>query len=412
MDPARFSDQAPGRLVPIRTPAPDFAFIPNPLPPAWEMPVELIDMALQARDHLGELNGLGRLLPSPEILLRPLQDREAIQSSILEGTYTTPEELHLFAHNPRQPRSEEDPANSWLEVSNYRKALHTGFELLKVRPLSLNVIKEMHRALCDGVRGREKGPGEFRRLQVGIGSDHRFVPPPPAELPALLSDLEKYINEPPGNERDRLVRPFFAHYQFETIHPFLDGNGRIGRLVLALMIFRALGYEMPWLYMSPYFEKYKEEYITKLFRVSTHGEWSEWLEFCLRGAIVSANDSILRCRMICGLKDDYYKRLHGAARARSHQLVDYLFINPTLSVTDVQRQWKKHYQTAKADVMVLCRAGILKQIPDQYPASFYAWEIFRIAYADQPQRASEEEIRDIMAAASADSASAPENPSA
>jgi Fic family protein len=370
------------------------------------MPSGLLDLLLEAWDSVGALNGIGRTLPNPELLLRPLQEREAIQSSILEGTYTTPEEVLLFEKNPIKPKSENDPANGWTEVANYKKSLRAGYLHLAERPLTLNLIRDLHRNLMTGVRGREKTPGEFRKLQVGIGSDYRFIPPPPQQIPELLDGLEKYINaEVP--KRDRLAQAFFAHYQFETIHPFTDGNGRVGRLLLALMLYRLCEHQMPWLYLSPFFERYKDEYVGKLFRISSSGEWSEWMEFCLRGTIASAKDGIRRCEMLKILKEKYLQRVSGEATTRTHRLVEGLFQDPILRIVDVKQACDVAYQTAKGDIEVLQKVGILKQLPDLYPACFYAWEIFQIAYRDQPEFADPSEVENVITSASSPTASPP-----
>ena len=353
---------------------------------------------MEAWDCLGTLNGIGLTLPNPHLLLRPLQGREAIQSSKLEGTYTTPEEVLLFEKNPSIPKSENDPANAWREVSNYNSALAAGYKHLDDRPFTLNLIRELHGTLMDEVRGREKTPGEFRTMQVAIGSDYRFIPPPPQRLAELLDALEKYINQP-MDKRARLIQAFLAHYQFETIHPFEDGNGRVGRILLALMHYKLCDHHMPWLYLSPFFERYRDEYVDKLFRVSTHGQWSEWIEFCLRGTIVSAKDAVKRCRMLGQLKETYHNRLHGLATSRTHQIVESLFQQAAIRIIDVQKGMKVAYKTAKGDIDVLRKAGILKRLDNSYPACFFAWEVFRISYKDQPEFASQEEINEVMLSA-------------
>jgi Fic family protein len=408
MDQERFTERRTGDLEKITTPqGPDWSFVPRPLSAVvWSMPTNLLDLLLDAWDSIGALNGIGRTLPNPELLLRPLQEREAIQSSILEGTYTTPEEVLLFEKNPSEPKSETDPANGWTEVANYKKALRAGFVHLAERPLTLNLIRDLHNNLMSGVRGREKTPGEFRKIQVGIGSNYRFIPPPPQQIPYLLDGLEKYINTDLP-KRDRLAQAFFAHYQFEAIHPFTDGNGRVGRLLLALMLYRLCDHEMPWLYLSPFFERYKDEYVEKLFRISSNGEWSEWMEFCLRGMITCAKDGIKRCDMLKRLKESYQKRVSTGSTSRTHHLVEGLFQNPIIRIVDVKQTCEVAYMTAKNDIEVLQKVGILKQLPDHYPACFYAWEIFRIAYPHQPAFAEQSEIDEVIAAFSHTASSSP-----
>ncbi|MCB1048607.1 MAG: Fic family protein, partial [Calditrichaeota bacterium] len=334
----------------------------------------------EAKMELGRLDGIGRTLPDPELLLKPLQDREAMRSSSLEGTYATPQELFLFEMSPREPRSETDPANSWLEVSKYGKALREGMRLLEDLPFCLRLIRDMHRTLLSGVRGRERSPGEFRPTQVQIGSDRRFMPPPPTEMSACLSSLEEYMNAD-GYRLDPLVVCFVIHYQFETIHPFKDGNGRVGRVLLALMIHKLCGLQRPWLYMSAYFEKFKDEYIDSLFEVSTEGNWRNWIEFCLRGTIEQSKDSIRRCDLL-GLEREKFHRLCQQSGARAYQIVDSLFVSPFLTIPEVSHRFSITYPTAKADIVKLEKLGILAPLPDTRPAMYYCPTVFRIAYME------------------------------
>jgi len=323
-------------------------------------------------------------LPHPELLLRPLQTREAIRSSSLEGTYATPKELLLFAKHPRAPRSDDDPANSWLEVSNYSRALRLGYEHLQSKPFSLNLLKEMQDQLLQGVRGRNAAPGRFRKHQVHIGSDRRYVPPPPQEIAKQLHDFEYYMNDvamtEPGS-LDPLVRAFLVHYQFEAIHPFMDGNGRVGRALLALMIYRHCNHHMPWLYISAYFERYKDEYIDNLFRVSTHGDWARWVEFCLRATIAQADDAIRRCERLRRLRDQFHHRA-GIATPRTHKIIESLFTVPLFTISDLVAMFEVSHPTARKDADLLVKFGILEQVPDLYPMTFYAPELFQIAYHD------------------------------
>ena len=180
MDSSLFSPKSPGKVVQIS--GGEHAFLPDPLPPDWEFPADLWPLLAEAKQQIGILEGIGRLLPNPGILLRPLEDREAIRSSSLEGTYATPKELLLFELSPREAESPSDPVNDHREVWNYRVALRHGIE--SELPLSLRLLKEMHALLLDGVRGRDKNPGNFRSIQVAIGSSFRFVPPPPEQVPA------------------------------------------------------------------------------------------------------------------------------------------------------------------------------------------------------------------------------------
>lgn len=388
MQVQRFDDaKKTGRLIRIPD---DWAFVPDGLPPAgWALPREMFPLLIDAHRAIAKLDGIGRTLPKAELLLVPLQRREAIRSSSLEGTYATPEELLLFELDPREPRAESDRVNDWREVHNYGIALRHGADLLGKYPLSLRVLREMHRVLLAGVRGRDRSPGEFRRYQVHIGADRRYVPPPESELMPALDNFEKFLNQ--DESLDPLVRAFFAHYQFEAIHPFVDGNGRVGRALLALCVFKWLDLSKPWLYMSPFFERYKDDYIDALFAVSTHGQWDRWIDFCLRGVVVQAEDAIVRCDSLLRLKAEYRDRLRIAGN-RAFQIVESLFANPVVRITDIARLYKVTYPTAKADLEQLEKLDILGELDGLKPRTFYAPEIIHIAHADSTEDISANDV--------------------
>ena len=380
MDRSQFTPNQSGLLVPISTHRKDWAFVPDPLPPTWEIHIDLWPVLAEAKQELARLDGIARTLPNPELLLRPLQSREALRSSSLEGTYATPQELLLFEMQPREPTSDKDPANAHREVANYSSSLRHGLELLNELPFCLRLIRELHRVLLSGVRGRDKAPGEFRREQNHIGSDYRFNPPPPSHLDECLDNFEKELHSE-QTRYDPLVYCYILHYQFECIHPFLDGNGRVGRVLLSLMIFKHCGLYLPWLYMSSYFERYKDEYIDNLFRVSTHGDWHKWITFCLRGTISQALDSIRRCHALTVLKESFLQSLDNAG-PRAHPIVEILFTKPVISVPDLTKQFGVSYPTAKSDIDKLVELEILRVVPDTYPKLYYCKQIFDIAFGE------------------------------
>lgn len=376
MDHNRFGPSATGELVPISAGTPDFAFVPAPLPRSWDVPAGMWPLLATAREELARLDGIGRTLPDPELLLRPLNTREAIQSSSLEGTYATAQELLLFELEERETPVTER-ANDWLEVSNYGRSLRHGTELLETLPLSLRVIREMHEVLLTGVRGRDRDPGEFRRIQVHIGADKRYVPPPPSEVGRCLDDFEKFLND--ADEIDPLIRTFIAHYQFEAIHPFIDGNGRVGRALLSLCAYQWTKSWRPWLYMSPWYERHKDEYIDLMFAVSSDGRWNDWLQFCLRGVLAVCGDAISRCDELVALRDDYHRRAD-AAGGRTHRLVEILFSTPIIRIGDIARHLGITYPTAKADAERLVKIGILRELRNIYPKAYVAGAIFNAAF--------------------------------
>ena len=382
MDTGKFTADRQGELIQIANPD-DWSFLPDPLPPKWEFSTELWPLLAEAKQALGKLDGIGQTLPHPELLLQPLQQREALRSSSLEGTYATPEELLLFEIEPSTPTSKQDQANAWLEVHNYRVSLREGYNSLHDRPLSLSYIRELHKWLTSDVRGQEKSPGQFRNTQVHIGSGRRFVPAPPTHMQQLLEALEVSIRNP-SEDYDPLVYCYLVHYQFETIHPFKDGNGRVGRLFLALTTCLWCKLSMPWLYMSPFFERYKDEYINLLFNVSARGSWTKWIEFCLRGTIEQSSDAIRRCQLLGKLKEDFLSRIE-AGSSRVHLIIEDLLSRPMTTVPIVRDSIPVSYPTAKLDVDFLVSIGILKPLEiSKRPVFYYAPEIFNIAYADVP----------------------------
>ena len=384
MDVEKFGANFPGSLIPIAGAQPDWAFVPHPIPRGWTLPAELVPLLVDAHQALARLDGAGRYLPGNSILLRPLQQREAIRSSALEGTFATAEELLAYGLEPKDPTSSTDPVNAWREVFNYDEALQLGQSLLENLPLSSRVIRKLHATLLNGVRGTDRTPGVFRTNQVHIGSDKRFVPPPPNKIDELITDLESYMNE--AVVADNLIQSFIAHYQFETIHPFLDGNGRVGRLLLSLMIFKKCDIQSPWLYLSPFFDKYKDEYIGCLFNVSTQGDWSAWVALCLRATIAEATNALTRIDKLLKLKADYERRLASEPRssARLHHIVGMLLGAPLTTIPNIAKQLSITFPTAKKEVDKLLALKILEESSrGTKPKHYIAREFFAAAY-DEP----------------------------
>jgi Fic family protein len=380
VDIGRFTEFKTGQLEPIETQrGSDWAFVPNPLPPNWTVPTNLWPLIVKARDRVGRLDGIGRTLPDPFLLLRPLQRREALRSSSLEGTYISPKELFLFELDKHRHSEIEGKASEWREVYNYYLALQKGRTRIKAgSPINSELIKLLHRMLMTGTRGEEKSPGEFRDCQVFVGASRRFIPPPVTRLTQCVESLEQCFTAPPPGI-DELVMAFIVHYQFEAIHPFKDGNGRIGRLLLSLMIFDWLNLSEPWLYLSEYFERFRSDYTEKMFRVSAEGDWEEWIRYCLEGTIQEAESAIERCAKLRGLKERYLKTV-GSASIRMHAIIDYLFSTPVLNVLDAKKRFGVTYPTAKADITKLVDAGILMPLENTHPQAYGAREIWDVAF--------------------------------
>jgi Fic family protein len=378
----RFTEFKTGELVPIviREKLQDFSFVPYQLPPAnWTPDSALWPLIVEARDRVATLNGIGSVLPDPALLLRPMQRREAIRSNSIEGTYVTPKQLLLFDTAGVSDEPSGEQRKDWFEVRLYDIVVRDGCQRIAGgAALDQQLIRELHRRLLASSRGRDKEPGEFRSKQVFVDSGGRYIPPPADRLDELLTNLIHYMN---GRHGDPLVRAFLVHYQFEAIHPFEDGNGRIGRLLLSLCVFKWLAHSHAWLYLSEYFDRNRTEYIDRLFSVAANGEWDEWVEFCLRGAIAVSDDAIHRCRKLIDLKKEYESRV-GQKNARMAALVTRLLMNPFLEVAEVQRKLGVTYPTAKADLEKLVAAGVLEVLPNHRPKTFVARAIFDVAYGD------------------------------
>jgi len=377
-----FGNGRTGNLIPIPgSREVTHAFVPDALPPKWEWPTELWPILLEAHKALASLDGTGKHLPNASLIFRPLQNREAQKSSSLEGTYTEPKQQALFELDPKYGTSAEDPINAQREMFNYRQALRYRKDSRDTLPISLRLIRDLHRILMDGVRGSDKRPGEFRKHQNQIGRPARFVPPPPGPMAGLLDNLEQYLHA--ESRYDSLVDAFLVHYQFEAIHPFMDGNGRVGRLLLAILIEEWCTLSGQWLYMSSYFDANKDAYMDLLFRVSSEGAWIPWIRFCLEGVIQSAEDTQKRCERLVSLHRDFHERLRkGAGSVRLSAIVDDLFVHPVAVVTHVASQQRVTYPTARADLKRLEKAGILRFLEGGPQIAYFCPQIFEITFAD------------------------------
>lgn len=381
MNPDLFDARATGKVVPISgSPGAKHAFLPDPLPPNWNWPTDLWPTLLEAHRLLSTLDGTGRHLQNPDLVLRPLQNREAQKSSSLEGTYTDPREQLLFALDPKESASRDDPANAHREVFNYARALRLRRERHDL-PLSLRLIRELHRELMTGVRGAESNPGHFRQHQNHIGRPPRYVPPPAPALTEQLDNFERYLHI--GGGLDPLVRAFVTHYQFEAIHPFMDGNGRVGRLFLAITIAEWCGLANQWLYMSDYFDRNKDEYIDRLFRVSTSGEWTEWIQFCLQGVIVQAADTLKRYERLILLNRDFHERVRTLrASIRLSKIVDTLFLTPIIRVIEARDLTEVTYPTARNDLRRLEEIDIITELGGFPQITYFCAPVLDVVYRD------------------------------
>lgn len=336
MKASDFTAKAPGKV--IKTLRGYRAYVPDPLPPNVAWSNRLLAELSKADRSLAKLAEVGNSFPVPQALIRPFVRKEAVLSSRIEGTRTSFEEL--LSYEAGQLRMFEDP-NDAKEVHNYVRAMDYGLERLATLPISMRLIREIHGILMQGVRGEQLSPGEVRRTQNWIGPPGatleaaRFVPPPVEEMHNCLKDLERFVHEesvlPP------LVRVGLIHYQFETIHPFLDGNGRMGRLLIAFLLVNWNLLARPLLYLSNYFEANRQEYYDRLLAVSQRGEWETWMTFFLEGVRSQADDAARRIVRLQDLRITYSKRFaKERSRVKLQQMVDYLISTPITSIAQAK----------------------------------------------------------------------------
>lgn len=376
-----FKNSSSGKLLKVgQTDKAYLAFIPNPLPPELNFDTDFILKLSDADRALGELAGLGRSIPNPNLLIGPFIRREAVLSSRIEGTQADIADLYAYEAS----QFKDTPAKSDVkEVHNYVRALEYGLERIKTLPISLRLIRELHQHLMEGVRGEQVTPGEFRRTQNWIGppgctlNEATFVPPPVPEMKEALDKLEKYLHA--KNKYPPLVRLAMIHYQFEAIHPFIDGNGRIGRLLITLLLVHWDLLPLPLLYLSVFFERNRQEYYDNLLAVSQNGSWREWILLFLQGTIEQAEDAIVRVKELQKIQMTWREDLT-EARVSSQvlSLVDKLFESPIITIPIVQDLLNISYPTAKSYVGKLLKAGILVQIGESsYDKVFITREFFK-----------------------------------
>lgn len=342
----------------IRCPGGYRAYVPAPLPPriAWN---ERLAAALSAADRaISRLAGEGRRLPNPHLLIRPFVRREAVLSSRIEGTQATLGELLASEAGAAVARSPAD----LREVANYVVALEYGVERLRTLPVSLRLVRDLHEKLMRGVRGDAATPGEFRRSQNWIGApgstlaDATYVPPPPAELMGCLGPWEKFLHEgslPP------LVHTAIAHAQFEAIHPFLDGNGRVGRLLITLLLVEKEVLPAPLLYLSAFFEATRRDYYARLLAVTEKGEWEEWLEYFFTGVAQQAEDALGRIRRVDDLLALWRGRLAKAPSRLPEKAIELFVENPYWSVNKLATRLDVAFTTAQRAIDRLESTGIV-----------------------------------------------------
>ena len=374
-----FSPNAPGELVP--TISSQRAFVPASLPPQIDMNEIGVAMS-EAMQAIGELKGACRRLQNPFILVRPLQRREALTSSAMEGTFTTEDNLALAEAGITRENDDDT-----REVVNYMRALDGAMKLLQELPICHRVLKTAHEILLGGLssaRGAQKRPGQYKSEQNWIGGrtidKARFVPPPPAETQICMDALEAYINREPGTLPTPITDLALVHYQLETIHPFADGNGRVGRMLISVMATKSGLLEMPVLYISPVLEKDKDEYIDLMFGVSSRGDWVPWLNFFFGKVCEACHETIATIDRLIALQDEYRMATGSAIRSSAAMnLVDALFESPAITVNSAANRMGVTYAAAKKTIDKLVELSIVREVPGLYPKTFIAAGILRAA---------------------------------
>lgn len=381
----RMRQSPAGRLVSVGGgPSRYWAFLPHPLPPQLSWNRDLISTLSDADRAIGELAGLGRTLPNPHLLVRPFIQREAVLSSRIEGTQADLADIYSYqAQQLSLPGlGSGASAHDIQEVINYVIALEFGLERLSTLPLSLRLLREIHERLMAGVRGEQAQPGHFRNRQNWIGGDGRienaqYVPPPPDAMLTALDQFEHYLHAEP--DFPPLVRLALIHYQFEAIHPFVDGNGRIGRLLISLLTVHWNLLPLPLLYLSAYFEQHRARYYDLLLAISEQGAWSDWVHFFLLGVTEQATDAARRARALLDLQQQWRDRLAEQRSTNVLRLAGMLLARPVLSIPDAQQMLDVTYHTARNAIEKLVAADILAPLTEgSYGKLYAAGEIIAI----------------------------------
>ena len=373
----------------IRQPTGYRAFIPAPLPPDPPLALhgELQSLLSQADRALGRLDGSVLTLPNPDLFVFMYVRKEAVLSSQIEGTQSSLQDLlaaeaELF--NEHMPRDVD-------EVVNYVRAMRHGLARLAELPVSVRLIREIHAELMQGVRGGRLTPGELRRSQNWIGpagctlATASFVPPPHEEVPQILGELEKFLRQ--EDELPPLVKIALAHVQFETIHPFLDGNGRVGRLLITFLLTERGVLHKPVLYLSHYFRRHRQAYYEHLQAVRDRGEWERWLAFFLRGVSEVAGEATETARRIQLLREQHRSAITdrlGRAAGNGHRVLESLFNRPIVTVADVQTLTGTTYAAANTLVARLAGLGVLAEMTGYARNRRFRYEPYVRLFTDEP----------------------------
>lgn len=374
----------------VRQPGGYDAFVPKPLPPAPPISYEnLVGLLSRADQAIGRLDGEVRNLPNPELFVAMYVRREAVLSAQIEGTQSTLEDLLAIELEPRI----KDLSSDVEEIVQYVAAMNHGLGLLAKTPVSLGLITEIHRVLLSGGRGADKQPGEFRRDQnfiapVGVRrfEDATFIPPPVApidEMKKALNDLERFLNEPPS-EMPSLVHVGLAHAQFETIHPFMDGNGRVGRLLITFLLMHQGILHQPLLYLSVFLKRHRSVYYDRLMGVREVGDWEGWLEFFLMGVAETAEEATVKARAIVALRETHRALIqeHGLP-PNAFRVLDLLFDHPLVDVGLVRDRLGVSFATGNKLIENLEALNLVHEITGRKRDRIFRFEPYLEFFEDE-----------------------------
>jgi Fic family protein len=353
------------------------SFVPNPLPPnpPIELTVDMVGLLIKANSSLAVLESVATHIPNVELFVSMYVRKEALMSSQIEGTQATLEDV-------LDPLLDANANRNVADVVNYVKATEYAIGRLNTLPLCNRLIKETHGVLMEGVRGQEKSPGEFRRSQNWIGGqgstlkNARYIPPSPDDMTTAMSDLEKYINA--DDDLDCLIRAALIHYQFETIHPFLDGNGRVGRLLITLFLMEKKVLTTPALYISYFLKKNRLEYYDRMTEVRTKGNYEQWVKFFLQAITESAEDATATIDELTALHDKNIALISQVGRASKNAMLvfQYLEANPIIEIRKTAEALGITFNTASSAVNRLIDTGILTQTSNANRNRTFAYEAY------------------------------------
>jgi len=387
MDPSLFEEGYPGEIS-IDQGYPTYN--PDPLPPDFEYTPEIVEKIADARATVGKLAGIGQIVyESRMLLLGPFIRREAVFSSRIEGTHATVSAV--YAHEAGEEDAVEGVTrHEAAEVLNYVRATQEGLSRINESKITSELLKDLHEILMTDVRGGEKNPGEFRPDQRAIGSrdaqEARFVPPAPHRVPYEMDSLIQYVQGEP--EFDPLISMSLIHYQFETIHPFTDGNGRMGRLLVTLLMDKYDLLPDPFLYLSSYFNQYRDEYVNSLFNVNSRGGWEEWISFFLDGVIDQSKEVFIRSRELLELRNTYRERYQERQSEALLTIIYQLFRNPVITIKQAEDRTGVSYHTARNTIYELEDDGVLTEVTGK--------DRYKVYHADDILGVIEKPIEDLV----------------